>query len=252
MPTDCTAFPFKGFSLMYSRSCVFEVSMTKNSRRSGRRNKITRPQNPGLALVPRNLPRQNKWISADAPAALNAFLTTAAPLVATLNPLAQGTSNVTRVGSKVRLGRLDLRLFFQTGLGVLANSLQVRVVVVRDAAAEGVITTTGEVFTNATPGVRAPQNMVTVNPSRYQIMHDWVSNRNDWVPANFLAATDPVQDCLHMVRMPLGFVTDYSRGNAGTVADIDTNALTVFIVTDNTTADALAVTGSYLLSFTDE
>lgn len=235
---------------MYSPLFISGASMTRNSRRGGRLNtNKARPQNknPNLALVPRNIPRQNKWISGDNFAAFSASLTNAAPLIVTLNPLLQGTTNTTRIASKVRMGNLQLRLYFDSILN--SNGQQVRIVLVRDAVAEGVVTTTGEVFNNTTPSTYTLQNMVSVNPSRYQILHDVTTRRNDWVPVN--SGSPQIMTCLMEINKQLGFVTDYSRGNGGTVADIDTNALTLFVLVNNTVA-ALACQGSYQISFTDE
>jgi len=51
-------------------------------------------------------------------------------------------------------------------------------------------------------------------------------------------------------HIPLNFTTDYSRGNAGTYADIDTNSLWLVVTSDCSTTD-LNVFGAWTTCFTD-
>ena len=47
------------------------------------------------------------------------------------------------------------------------------------------------------------------------------------------------------------FVSDYALGNAGTVADIDTNSLHLLVFSDNSTANAVEHYGNILLTGTE-
>jgi len=54
-------------------------------------------------------------------------------------------------------------------------------------------------------------------------------------------------DWARNVKIPLDLITDYSRGNAGTVADIDTNAISLICFTDNATGSAMYLNYGYTL-----
>jgi len=200
------------------------------------------------------IPRQNKYI-VETNTTITSNLATGTPAIYNLNPLVQGTSNTTRVGSKARMVNIDL--FVQIGYNNAVNThnQNFRILLVRDVACEGVLTTNGELFTSA-GGTDSLQNVTTVNPDRFLVLYDHIFKRDDYGvlvdPVSGAAVWNGVVLPAHRVRIGLNFVTDYSRGNAGTVADIDTNGLTLVVLTDNSVANACFCNVSKNIRFYDE
>jgi hypothetical protein len=209
-----------------------------------KQNKNNNNKNNRKQIIYRN-PVQNKWILLSAG---NSNVTLASPFLVNLNAVAQGTSNVARVGSKVRMVEMDL--IVQVVYGPSADSLAARFLIVRDVAAEGVLTTNGEIFTSA-GGCDSIRNYTTVNPDRYIVLLDHIFDRTELVPAIISTSTNG-STYLWKKTIKLGFVTDYSRGNAGTIADIDTNAITAIGICNDTIATTCAFSFASAIRFTDE
>jgi len=204
------------------------------------------------------IPRQVKYITYTNTSATSS-LTTANPAIFNLNPLSQGTSNTTRVGAKVRMASMDLFIQIGWNNSNSSSAQNFRIVVIRDVACEGVLTTNGECFTSA-GGVDSLQNVTSVNPDRFLVLYDYVFKSEDYGPirekvrdaAGAAVEWNGIVLPAHRVRMNLNFVTDYSRSNAGTVADIDMNGITLFVLTDNPNANTIFVNVSNNIRFYDE
>jgi hypothetical protein len=209
-----------------------------------KQNKNNNNNNNRKQIIYRN-PVQNKWILLSAG---NSNVVLSSPFLVNLNAVAQGTSNVARVGSKVRMVEMDL--IVQVVYGTGCDSFAARFLIVRDVAAEGVLTTNGEIFTSA-GGVDSIRNYTTVNPDRYIVLLDHIFDRNELIPSTISTSTG---NAVYLWRktIKLGFVTDYSRGNAGTIADIDTNAITAIGICNATQANTVAFSFASAIRFTDE
>jgi len=179
-------------------------------------------------------------------------LTNSAPFSAIMNALAEGLGeNNVRVGDKCHFNRLQLRVVVFPGAATTTNTL--RCLVVRETTTLGSAVAPTQYFLDSTPGALSCRNYTTRNNKRFITYLD-----KTWLlgpPASPLASpfqNFSVPDMIHFdVDMPLDFTTDYSRGNAGTVADIDTNGLSILFITDNTVSGSFTPHYEYVLSFTN-
>jgi hypothetical protein len=116
-----------------------------------------------------------------------------------------------------------------------------RIVVVQDKQTNGAALAITDVF-NAVQ-VNSLQNIY--NAERFRILYDTRFMLN--------AYGEPISQRVVNFEIPLNVLTTYNTGNAGTVADINTNSL-YLLVFGNVGAGATAstVTGNVRLSFTDE
>lgn len=133
-----------------------------------------------------------------------------------LNPLAQGTTKLTRIGDKINMKDLLLRYRIERD-ATETNGFGARVVIFLDRkTVGGVAPVVTDLF--LTDNYLAPLNRA--NAGRFAILHDeFVSFDND----EFTKA-----DKIYLDLKRTGTV-HYGRGNAGTVADITTGALWLWI-----------------------
>lgn len=166
---------------------------------------------------------------------VNTAQTTTMSLVQ-MNIMAQGTTNTTRVGNKVQCRGIEVR--GSVGLPTSPdNAVNVRVGLVVDFQANGVVPTVGEIWNNLAPApnVFAHRNLNYIE--RFKVLKDELIG---------LSADGPgIQPFVW--HIPADFVTKYI-GNAGTIADIETGALYFYSYSDETTAATnplLAVTARF-------
>jgi hypothetical protein len=136
--------------------------------------------------------------------------------------------------------------------------VNVRYLIVRETTTLGSNVTPQQFFAGvtATPAPSTLRNYVTRDDKRYHVLLDSgiLSFGPETTPLavagssfNTFMAPCNYQKIHH--RIPVKFTTDYSRGNAGTVADIDTNGVTLIIITDNTTANYVGYLFNYVWQY---
>jgi hypothetical protein len=184
-------------------------------------------------------------------------LTVTAPGIVLLNGVAGGTTENTRVGRLVMHKHLtvDMNLNYA---GAYYQSVNYRVYVFVETTALGSQIAPSQVFvdsTNFPPWVQ--RDFTNRNNSRYLCLHDsgafslMAAPRASGVTAPFGASGLPYLRN-HHIDIPLNFQTDYSRGTAGTIADIDSNSLYLVVVNDNPTGGDLTMYFSFLTRFNDD
>jgi hypothetical protein len=184
-------------------------------------------------------------------------MTVTAPGIILLNGLAQGSSENQRVGRLVMNKRLEMDVNLNYA-GLYYQAISYRLYVFVETSALGSQIAPSQVFVDgSTFAPWSQRNMTSRNPSRYLCLYDsgsfalMSSPRASAVTAPFGAAGSPfVRN--HHIDIPLNFQTDYSRGTAGVVADIDSNSLYFMLLTDNATAGDLTMYFSYLTRFNDD
>jgi len=198
----------------------------------------------------------NKYINSTQAAISSATAVATAPFIFTLNAVAQGTTENTRIGRLVKNKWLDLDL--QTWAGSINDQIGVRIYIIAETTALGSALSPSQFFVDAS--VFSPysqRDRTTRNASRYVVLWDSKPYTLGGAPVATAFSNvacngvSPVQR-IHSIHLPLNFSTDYSRGSAGTIADIDTNSLTLLMVTDNSTSGALFASGGYTLCFNDD
>lgn len=182
------------------------------------------------------------------------------PYFLCLNAVGQGTTENTRVGRLLKFKWLDLSFtaeFLTTldaGTGIGASTVRFYVIV--DCSAEGNNFTPGAFFLDASNYYPISQrDRTNRNASRYMVLYDsniivlgaaYNGTASNSAPGQGLP-------CLaaRNIHIPLNFSADFSRGNAGTYADIDNNQLWLVAVTDNTVANQVKVLSTFTLAFSD-
>lgn len=189
------------------------------------------------SYVPRN------WTSAEwkySDVLVNHDVNTATALTL-LNGLVPGTGATQRIGQKIVIKSIEIRVRVQVDPNGGVRQL-VRWMVVMDRQANGAAPTLAQILNVNTPyGLRNLENR-----KRFKIILDNVK---------YLAPLNQEGDgCYYHVyfkfRKPL--IVEYNAGNAGTVADIVSNSLYMFSVGDQAAGNGDAVLASYCrLRYTD-
>lgn len=171
-----------------------------------------------------------------------------------LNPLSQGTSESNRVGDKARMRHLMLKVYVGSA-SALTTPTSVQVLVVREKTTLGSALSPSQYFDSVTPSpTNWQRNVLTRDPDRFVTLYDSgfrVLGLSEFSSASLNKDFSSPSIMQFMCDIPLDFVTDYSRGNAGTVADIDTNGLNMVVITSNTTANGVFANYGYTLSYSD-
>jgi len=173
-----------------------------------------------------------------------ANLTNATPQVNLLNGLAQGTTDQTRTGDKVRFARLKLDLLVSAPISATGNSTAYKFDIIRYKNPRGVAPTITNLYGVATPAAIDHFNDVSIDwKSRYECL----ASRSFVI--NYPAATVAQVQLLSFDINLNDVQTDYSLGNVGTIADIDKNAL--YLVAHQDTALSTSVYFAYYLWYQD-
>jgi len=170
--------------------------------------------------------------------------TNGSPAIVLLNGMTQGTTASTRVGNSVRFKSIDLKINLAYGPTVTDKQTNsVRVILVRERPALGQAVSFTSLF-DSSPTYTFTQFEKNDRDwkERFHILYDEVFLVN----SQLLITERNIQ-----IRQPLGFITNYARGNAGTIADIDTNSLYLLFIADSTTASCQYYRYGAQLEYTD-
>lgn len=177
-----------------------------------------------------------------------------APVITLLNGVAPGTTENTRIGAQCRLKWLDLNLHI--AVGNLADCFGVRAYVVVETSALGSALAAAQFFVDAASFTHMSQRDLTGrNASRYCVLWDSGPMILGGLPTAsatsvVLGAGQPAAFAIAK-RIALNFDTNYCRGIAGTIADIDTNSMHLVVVTENTTVNGVAAEATWTVAFSD-
>lgn len=131
------------------------------------------------------------------------------PTFVLLNGVQQGDTTVLRTGSSVKCDGIDIA--YTVYIGAVALATQLRVLVVMDKQADAAIFSIAQLLN--TTDVRSP--LVPENQKRFSILHD---------ESIMLSAAGP-NNLIKKARLGVNAHIEYNLGNAGTVADINTNSI---------------------------
>jgi hypothetical protein len=181
-----------------------------------------------------------------------------APIIQILNGIAQGTTENTRIGRSVRMKWLDLNLqFYMAGVSSQFGANLVRAYVIVETTSLGSLPSMSQFLAdNTTFHPLAQRDRANRNAQRFKVLWD-SGPKTIYPPSVPSGQTAPVSSCAGpnqhtwSLHIPLEFDTDYSRGNAGTQADIDTNSLSLVLLTDSGTNNAVFATYTWTLCFSD-
>jgi len=172
-----------------------------------------------------------------------------------LNGVAQGTSENTRIGRLTRNLWLDLDLSAYSS--AFAGATCMRFYVVVESTALGSALAAAQFFLDAANfSPTSQRDRTNRNASRYVVLYDSKSfglggiSTASGQTAPVTTGTMPAERYFNL-HLPLGFQTDYSRGNAGTITDIDSNSLYLVVVADSASTNC-TITGGYTLCFRDD
>jgi len=178
------------------------------------------------------------------------------PYIALLNGVTQGTTENTRIGRLCKMKWLDIDLDFYAN-AVNASGL-VRFYIIVETTALGSAISPGQFFVDtANFHPTSQRDRTNRNASRYMVLYDSKPFVLGGLPTSDASTNSfsnigvaPVEKAFSL-HLPLEFETDYSRGNAGTVADIDTNSLFLMVVSDISSGNLVNVVGTHCLCFSD-
>lgn len=167
-----------------------------------------------------SIDKENKYL-VTAATQISSILDSSNPVLYLLNGLTQGDTDSTRDGDTVTYKRMRMRLIIATSGSCVAH-----VQVIRVKKPRGVAPTLSNMFGSSTPNpITYPSNSDQTFNQHYEIVYD--SERS--LTSNYSAQ---VVQTLYDMDLGSDLKVDYSLGNAGTIADIDTNALYLVIRTD--------------------
>jgi hypothetical protein len=135
----------------------------------------------------------------------------------------------------------------------------VRIYVVVESTALGSLSTAAQFFVDNTNfAVTSQRDRTNRDASRWLVLYDSKIIRLGTTPYSSglsnvaWTGQNPLEYDISIHLKLDGITTDYSRGNAGTVSDIDTNAIHLIVVTDDTNAANVNVIGGFTLCFNDD
>lgn len=171
---------------------------------------------------------ENKFVQLVPTASFTGLTATmAAPLL--LNALSRGNTNSTRIGDRVRIRKIHINLkFYVTAtMGAIVGMVRPYLIQYKNPRGVAPSATGSDVFDQANPGLSSTFNDQIDWHSRFKVIHDFGHH------AIWPQYSAQLPEIMLSFTKNLKFISDYSLGNAGTIADIDKNAIYLYIVADN-------------------
>jgi hypothetical protein len=177
------------------------------------------------------------------------------PVNVCLNNVAQGTSENARIGRLCRHKWMDLNVQLSAASDI--NTVALRMYVIVETTALGSSLAPNQfLLDNANFSPLSQRDRTNRNASRYVVLYDsgivvigGYTVASGQVAPVMTGAGQPAERDWSM-RIPLNFDTDYSRGNAGTIADIDSNAMSLLILSDDV-ANHATCSATWTVAFVD-
>lgn len=154
-------------------------------------------------------------------------ITNAVPLTYLMNGLVKGDDINQRNGNSAYMKYITLNINLYTSNNAFHNGNSVRIMLVKEKPCLGTALSLTSLF-----GTTTPYPWTTFE----NIQRDWKKRFKIFYDRIFSVDGITWQRDIR-IRKKLNFTSNYARGNAGTVADIDTNSLALLILTDNSTAN---------------
>lgn len=156
--------------------------------------------------------------------------------LAILNGMTKGDNVDNREGREIRCKALQF--LFKSNLNVSAVHTTIRYMFIIDKAPNGSILTAAEILDNVSLPTSSLKNLDT--RKRLIILKDALIN----------LSTTGVAEKSMKIYLPMNMLTVFNSGNAGTIADIESGALYLFMISDEATY-LPTVTFNYRLRFID-
>lgn len=181
------------------------------------RKKVVKKKSGPLRLIPRPNPVELKYMDSEA---TNSTLATTGNRYL-LNGNVQGTSTSTRIGNKVTIKHIELKMNYTS---TVVSSI--KMAIVYDKQANAALAAVSDIY-NAIGGIFYPwATRNSVNSQRFVILKNFVMTINPNITATltskqlskYIKCNIPVQ---------------YNGGVAGTIADIQTGAIYMVVLCDN-------------------
>jgi hypothetical protein len=139
-----------------------------------------------------------------------------------LTNIAQGTSDITREGNQIKISSIQFKYYMEINASTTATAL--RFILVQDKQTNGAIYTPGDLLEDASPTdvIVSPNNLG--NKFRFRILYNKVHTLSQ------NGSRMQYKEFYKKVELPIRY-----DGNAGTIADVNTNSLSMFIVSDEAT-----------------
>lgn len=183
----------------------------------------------------------------------NGSATSATGLITLLNGCVQGDTNLTRDGNEIVMTSIQWRVQYISDTDLLTSSF-VRHLIIVDRQPNGAAPTLAQVLDSSviTNQLHSPYNEDF--QKRFKILHDAVYELQPKVVAGFTVGTGVTTSvltdrCYESGKRQLNRMVKYN-GNAGTVADIQTNSL-YSIIHGSGGADVPIVVAGFRLYFKD-
>lgn len=156
-----------------------------------------------------------------------------------LSGLSLGQTATTRNGQSVKWNHIEFD--FMVSMGTVAAVTYARILLVKDNAPNAATFAVGDLFQAPVTGTDYTTSRFNVgNRERFSIMYDVMMDLN---------SSKTLSYHFQMARS-LSFHTYYNTGNAGTIADITSDAL-YFIALSNQAVNTPTITGSLRVNFVD-
>jgi len=195
-----------------------------------------------------------KWINPPV-GTFTSTITSTNPYVFSVNAVSQGTSENTRIGSKIRMKSFEALIQVQNIATAQQDStIGYRLMVIREKTCLGSNIAASQVFLDANPTPLSMRDHTNRDASRYQVMYDsgpcYVGCTTSALASPFENLSIPQQRA-HRIRFKCDVLADMSRANNGNVGDIDTNNVSFLFLSDNTGSGYLYISGAFLTQFFD-
>jgi len=207
-----------------------------------------------VAKIERSIVHNPKWIN-PVVGTLTSTITLTAPYVFSVNAVAQGTSENTRIGAKIRMKSFEALVQFQNAATAQQDStIGYRLLVIKESTCLGSNIAPSQVFLDTNPTPLSMRDHTNRDAGRYQFLYDsgpqYVSCPSSALASPFNNFSLPPERA-HKIKFNCDIISDQSRANNGNVGDIDTNNVSFVILSDNTGSGYLVVSGAFLTQFVD-
>jgi hypothetical protein len=207
-----------------------------------------------LANLERRMVVNPKWIN-PAFGTLTNTITNTVPYVFSVNAVAQGTSENTRIGAKIRMKSFESNLIIQSTATAQQDSIMTyRIMVIRESTCLGSNLAPSQIFLDTNPVPASMRDHTNRDASRYHFLYDsgvrTLGCLQSALASPFANFALPCEHALH-IKFNCDILSDMSRANNGNVGDIDTNNVSFLFLSDNTTGGLLTISGAFLTQFVD-
>lgn len=227
----------------------------RENRKSGNQSLIPRALASRISAVERKLVSNPKWINPTY-TQMAPSITNAAPYTFCVNAVVQGTSENTRIGAKIRMTSFEANLSVSnTSTAQIDVVSAYRILVIQEKTCLGSNISPTQVFLDSPAYPHSMRDHTNRDASRFIFLYD---SGVQFVYAPTSALASPFQNFgtfpsirNHHIKFKTDIVASMERANNGNVGDIDTNGVSIVILTDSTTANAVQMYGAYATEFLD-